>query len=168
MIPKSSDWAWHPLAPDDLLLAQPLLCDDAQTRLTPLISLHHDGGAGQVRAAPPLCVSCADFTGSFVSVVMDLPENGAKGLTSQHILQLDFEAEAAGETYARVNLRQGPNTRQITLDLTDARCAEFDLYYADMSARTVDSAWVDLIFSLPSNPIEITALTLSRRRRLPF
>jgi hypothetical protein len=136
--------------------------------LGPGLSLHHDGGAGQICATPPLCVSPKAFEGSFISFVMDLPDHGARGLTSEHILQLDFRAKSKAEIFARVNLRQGPNTRQITLNMTNARCAEFDLHYADMRPRAVDSAWVDLIFAQPQGPVEITELTLSRRRRLPF
>ena len=59
------------------------------------------------------------FDGSFLSLVIDLPEGGVKGLKRTHLLRMDaiVEMEKPLEIFARLNMRHGPNTEQIVREL---------------------------------------------------
>lgn len=115
------------------------------------------------------------FSGSYLSLSLNLPSDALQGLDADHILRVDalMGAERAITVYARLNIAQGPNTETMLRQLghpisgQDARReAEFDLAYADLGARAVDRAWVDLIFEAPRmNAISLFDIVLSRQPR---
>lgn len=125
-------------------------------------------------AAYGLQVKVAGFDGSFVSVVVDLPDAAVTGLTKSHVLGLHSAIEPSREikAFGRLNVRHGPNTEQIVCDLemqTGPVAADFDLAYTKLNEKRVESAWIDLIFDAPADTTLVLAdLTVSRRRRAQF
>jgi hypothetical protein len=111
------------------------------------------------------------FDGSFLSLVVDLPEASVVGLKLRHLIRVDVsvEMEKPLEIYARLNVKHGPNLEQIVRELpldTDEVMVEFDLTYSKISEKRVERMWVDLIFEGPKmNQIILRDVTFSRRPR---
>lgn len=80
-----------------------------------------------------------------------------------------IELEKPIEIFARLNIKNGPNTEQIVreLDLTQEQTVvEFDLAYSNLNERRIEGAWLDLIFEGPEmNQVVLRDLTFSRRPR---
>lgn len=111
------------------------------------------------------------FDGSFLSLVLDLPEEAVAGLKLRHVIRLDVivEMEKPLEIYARLNVRHGPNVEQVVRELPlneEEVMVEFDLAYTRMNEKRVERMWVDLIFEGPEmNQIILRDVTLCRRPR---
>ncbi|MFV2035281.1 MAG: DUF6478 family protein [Halocynthiibacter sp.] len=111
------------------------------------------------------------FDGSFLSLVLDLPDSAVAGLKKRHLLRMHaiVEMEKPLEIFARLNIRHGPNTEQIVRELPlfeDEVMVEFDLAYTKMNEKRVDHVWIDLIFEGPEmNQITLHDVTFSRRPR---
>lgn len=140
----------------------------------------HDGPAdavaitGEAGATAPfaLRLATAGFGGSFLSLAIDLPEALVLGLHPRHIIGCTVDA-GVGQVcriYARLNLRQGPNTGQMLREVPPPqRMAEFDLAYAGLEAGQPEAAWVDLIFESPGETvIDVADVIFSRRPRAEF
>jgi len=111
------------------------------------------------------------FDGSFLSLVIDLPDTAVKGLQRRHLFRMNVvvEMEKPLEIFARLNVRHGPNTEQIVRELplmeSDVM-VEFDLAYTKMNEKRVEAAWVDLIFEGPAmNQVVLRDVNFSRRPR---
>lgn len=167
------EWAWTA----DLRAApQGAAAPRNGAEVLPSVKLFHDGrdaeitlGAGR---AAGLDLTLGGFSGSFLSLVFDLPAEAVQGLRARHLIRLDtaISGEEGLRSYARLNIRHGPNTEQITRELTGppgmARVAEFDMFYVGLNEKRVEAAWIDLIFNPPAQgQIEVTDLTVSRRPR---
>lgn len=111
------------------------------------------------------------FDGSFLSLVLDLPDEAARGLKLRHLIRLDMivELEKPLEIFARLNIKHGPNVEQIVREMplnAEEVMVEFDLAYSKMNEKRVEKLWVDLIFEGPEmNQIILRDVTLSRRPR---
>lgn len=111
------------------------------------------------------------FDGSFLSLVLDLPNGAAEGLKLRHLIRLDVivEMEKPLEIFARLNIKHGPNVEQIVRELPlgdEEVMVEFDLAYAKINEKRIERLWVDLIFEGPEmNQIILRDVTLSRRPR---
>ncbi|MEM9552609.1 MAG: DUF6478 family protein, partial [Pseudomonadota bacterium] len=111
------------------------------------------------------------FDGSFLSLVVDLPEVALRGLTRSHLIRMGtiIELEKPLEIFARLNIKHGPNTEQIVreLDLQQPEVAvEFDLAYTKMNEKRIERAWLDLIFEGPDmNQVILRDLTFARLPR---
>lgn len=111
------------------------------------------------------------FDGSFLSLVLDLPEEAARGLKLRHIIKLDVivEMEKPLEIFARLNIKHGPNVEQIVRELplrSEEVAVEFDLAYTKVNEKRIERLWVDLIFEGPEmNQIILRDVTVSRRPR---
>ena len=111
------------------------------------------------------------FDGSFLSLVLDLPEAAASGLKLKHLIRLDIiiEMEKPLEIFARLNIKHGPNVEQIVRELPlneQEVMVEFDLAYSRINEKRVERIWVDLIFEGPQmNQIMLRDVTFSRRPR---
>jgi hypothetical protein len=128
--------------------------------------------------APPrgFAITVGQFTGSYFSFVVDLPEPVARGLTRQNIVSVRLALSGPTEIYTRLNLRHGPNTDAVvrkaaaagasgTSAETDLR-VDFDLAPVAFDADTMTAAWVDIIVSRPAGlRIEVRDIILSRRLR---
>jgi len=111
------------------------------------------------------------FDGSFLSLVIDLPDSGVQDLKKRHLVRMDVivEMEKPLEIFARLNIKHGPNTEQIVRELPlhdDEIMVEFDLAYSRLNEKRVDKMWMDLIFEGPEmNQIILRDVTFSRRPR---
>ena len=111
------------------------------------------------------------FDGSFLSLVLDLPEDAARGLKLRHLIRLDVivEMEKPLEIFARLNIKHGPNVEQIVRELplnAEEVMVEFDLAYSKLNEKRVERLWVDLIFESPEmNQVILRDVTFSRRPR---
>lgn len=111
------------------------------------------------------------FDGSFLSLVIDLPDEGARGLKLRHLLRIDaiIETEKPLEIFARLNVKHGPNTEQVVRELplnAPETAVEFDLAYTKVNEKRIEKLWIDLIFEGPEmNQITLRDLTVSRRPR---
>lgn len=111
------------------------------------------------------------FDGSFLSLVVDLPEESVRGLKRRHLLRVDtiVEMEKPLEIFARLNIKHGPNTEQIVRELplgAEEVMVEFDLAYSKLNEKRIEKMWLDLIFEGPQmNQVTLRDLTFSRRPR---
>lgn len=181
--PLFADWTWRPELWSGPVSPPGLAAVETRAAFGSEAKLFHDCGESeltlrQVRNArvsglAPFGVrmDVFRFDGSFLSLVLDLPDAALQGLTSGHVIRLDvtLDTERPIEIFARLNVRHGPNTEQLVRELprgAGEAAAEFDLAYARMNERRVEGAWLDLIFEGPEmNQILIRDLTMSRRPR---
>lgn len=111
------------------------------------------------------------FDGSFLSLVIDLPQEATQGLKLRHVIRMDVvvELEKPLEIFARLNIKHGPNSEQLVREMPmdgTEMMVEFDLAYSKMNEKRVERAWVDLIFEGPEmNQIVLRDVTFSRRPR---
>ncbi|MES2143571.1 MAG: DUF6478 family protein [Pseudomonadota bacterium] len=111
------------------------------------------------------------FDGSYLSLVIDLPNDVIKGLGLRHVIRLAclVEMEKPLEIFARINVKHGPNVEQIVRELPvqDGEVeAEFDLSYTNLVEKRAERIWIDLIFEGPEmNQIVLRDVTLARRPR---
>lgn len=111
------------------------------------------------------------FDGSFLSLVLDLPEEATQGLKQKHIIRMDVvvEMEKPLEIFARLNIKHGPNVEQIVRELPlneQEVMVEFDLAYSKINEKRVERLWMDLIFEGPEmNQIVLRDVTFGRRPR---
>ena len=181
--PLGTDWSWRP----DLWKGQtPLpgfasvqpraqLCDGAtifhDCRRSEL-TVRQIRNTREVDIAPfGFRMDVFRFDGSFLSLVLDLPESAARGLKLRHLIKLEVivEMEEPLEIFARLNIKHGPNVEQIVreLPLNAEECAvEFDLAYTKINEKRVEKLWIDLIFEGPEmNQIILRDVTITRRPR---
>lgn len=181
--PDQCDWAWRPdpwCAPCDGL---GIVGASSPFRLSEFVTLFHDCARSEIclrqlrSMVPGVAAGYANqidvyrFDGSFLSLVLTLPEAASRRISRNHFftLRTDMSRENPIEAYARLNVQHGPNTEQIVrqLEFTDDRgLAEFDLAYSNINERRVEKIWVDLIFDNPGmNQITLHDLTLTRAPR---
>ena len=181
--PMGTDWSWRPdlwkgpIAVPGLssLPGKALICDG--------ITVFHDCRRSELTVRQIRNSREADiapfgfrmdvfrFDGSFLSMVVDLPDAAAQGLKLKHLIRLDVivEMEKPLEIFARLNIKHGPNVEQIVRELPlneEEVAVEFDLAYSKMNEKRVEKLWVDLIFEGPEmNQIILRDVTFSRRPR---
>jgi uncharacterized protein DUF6478 len=182
-LPPSTDWSYRPdlwagpVAPSGFAPAK------NDTHIGKEVTLYHDCkrqmlSIRQVRntdhtdLAPfGLQMDVFTFEGSFLSLVVKAPDDVVKGLTKKHILRLSLRAESERplEMSARLNLKHGPNTEQVSKEIklvTDESVVEFDLAYVPFTETRAEHIWFDLFFDSPSmNKTNLRDLTLSRHVR---
>ncbi|MEM7641110.1 MAG: DUF6478 family protein [Pseudomonadota bacterium] len=184
--PPQCDWAWRPDPWATALSPSTRAGVQGGDALTQGVTLFHDCPLAeitlrQVRASSPgasapyaLEMDALGFAGSFLSLAMDMPKAGATTLQRSHIVGLSTTIwmERQAEIFARLNIRQGPNTEQLVSELKPGErpdspvTAEFDLGFHDIKSAKLDHAWIDLIFDKPQmNLVRIADLTLTRRPR---
>ena len=181
--PHNADWSWRPALWRGPLPVPGLPSVKTKATLGDEVTVFHDCalsemGIRQLRnlreadlAPYGLRLDVFRFDGSFLSIVLDLPDDCVNGLKRTHLLRMSaiVEMEKPIEIFARLNIRHGPNTEQIVrelpLDQHDVM-VEFDLAYSTMNEKRVEKAWIDLIFEGPEmNEIVLRDLTFSRRPR---
>ena len=181
--PMHSDWAWRPEIWSGPIRPPGLAAVATRTPFGREAKLFHDCPLSeltlrQVRntrdedvAAFGLRLDVFRFGGSFLSLVLDLPEAATDGLTRRHIIRLDVRAETESplEMFGRLNVRHGPNVEQLVREFPRSNgevTVEFDLALSHLNEKRVERAWLDLIFEGPEmNQITLRDVTLSRRPR---
>lgn len=172
--PPKTQWAYQPeiwKTPSDFLMQGKVL---SGTELGALVSLHHDANGAEfsisrVDNTAALKFTFTDFTGSFLSLAIALPEAGVRGLGKNDLLRIAISANNTPfQAYARLNLLHGPNTEQITrtIDIGGDSFTEFDVCYTDFDPKRAKSVWIDVIINSPSNSVfTLENVTLLRRPR---
>lgn len=181
--PMGTDWSWRPALwkgplPTPGLASVPsraLICDGA--------TIFHDCRRSELTVRQIRNTRESDiapfgfrmdmfrFDGSFLSLVLDLPDEAARGLKLRHLIRLDLivEMEKPLEIFARLNIKHGPNVEQIVREVplnAEEVMVEFDLAYSKINEKRVEKLWVDLIFEGPEmNEVTLRDATLSRRPR---
>ncbi|WP_372605314.1 DUF6478 family protein [Actibacterium sp.] len=181
--PMGSDWVYRPQIWRGPLNVPGLAAVESKTALGDEVTLFHDCAVSELTLrqirntretdlAPfGLRMDVFRFDGSFLSLVLNLPQDGVTGLSRRHVVRLDaiVEMEKPLEIFARLNVRHGPNTEQIVRELPlheQEVFVEFDLAYTKLNEKRVEAMWVDLIFEGPEmNQIILRDITLSRRPR---
>jgi hypothetical protein len=184
--PAQSDWAHRPELWRGPVSPTGIAAVESRTRIGNSATLYHDCQISeltlrQVRntregdLAPfGLRMDVFKFDGSFLSLVLDLPESATDGLRKNHILRMDTEVESEKplEIFARLNIKYGPNVEQVVRELPldgSEMMVEFDLAHTKISERRLERIWMDLIFEGPEmNEINLRDITFSRRPRADF
>lgn len=181
--PHNADWAWRPELWRGPLPTPGLSAVQTKSQLGNEVTLFHDCDYSELTlrqlrnlreedlAPYGLRLDVFKFDGSFLSLVIDLPDAGVIGLKRTHLLRMDaiVELEKPLEIFARLNIRHGPNTEQIVRELPlneENHRVEFDLAYSNLNEKRVERAWIDVIFEGPQmNQVILRDLTFSRRPR---
>lgn len=171
--PLHSDWVWRPGAWSELVGAE---CRTAGAELVGGTKLFHDGPGASCGAvqyaldggASGVAIETEGFTGSFVSLAIDVPKAGLEGLSARHLVcvSIDVEGEATGRVFVRMNLKVGPNVVQFQSELGDRGSVEFDLVDSALAEAAPNAGWLDVIVEAPvARRLEIRDLTVWRRPR---
>ena len=181
--PIGTDWAWRPMPWKGPLPAPGMASVPSKAPLCEGATIFHDCRRSELTVRQIRNTREADiapfglrmdmfrFDGSFLSLVLDLPDEAARGLKLKHLIRLDVivEMEKPLEIFARLNIKHGPNVEQIVRELPlheEDVMVEFDLAYSKMNEKRVERLWVDLIFEGPEmNEVILRDVTFSRRPR---
>lgn len=181
--PIDADWAWRPELWRGPLPVPGISSVENKSMLGREATLFHDCRNSELTLrqirnlresdlAPfGVRLDVFNFDGSFLSLVIDLPEESVHGLQRRHLLRVDtiVEMEKPLEIFARLNIKHGPNTEQIVRELplgAEEVMVEFDLAYTKLNEKRVEKMWLDLIFEGPQmNQVTLRDVTFSRRPR---
>ena len=181
--PHGTDWSWRPELWRGPLPERGLASAPPKARLGNEVQLFHDCAFSELTLrqlrntreedlAPfGLRMDVFKFDGSFLSLVIDLPDSAIRGLGRKHLLRMNatVETEKKLEIFARLNVQHGPNTEQMVreLPLGDRDLSvDFDLAYTKLNEKRVERAWIDLIFEGPEmNQVMLRDVNFSRRPR---
>ena len=181
--PHNADWSWRPEIWRGPLPQRGISSVESKAKLGTEITLFHDCARSELTlrqmrnhreedlAPYGVRLDVFKFDGSFLSIVLDLPEAAVDGLKRTHILKVNalVSMEKPIEIFARLNIQHGPNTEQLVREFPtgqDETFVEFDLAYSNINERRVSKAWIDLIFEGPEmNQVTLRDLTFSRRPR---
>lgn len=181
--PMGSDWVWRPMLWKGPIPVPGYSSVPGKAAICDGTTIFHDCRRSELTVRQIRNTREADlapfgarmdvfrFDGSFLSLVIELPEEAITNLRLNHLIRLDVivEMEKPLEIFARLNIKHGPNVEQmVTAIPADGRdkLVEFDLAYAKVDEQRIERAWLDLIF----NDTAMTRMTLrdlvaSRRPR---
>lgn len=181
--PMHSDWAWRPELWSGPVKPEGFASVETKTQIGHQAKIFHDCGLSELSirqlrntraediAPYGVRMDVFQFDGSFLSLVVDLPQDGVEGLSRRHIVRLEIrvETEKPLEIFGRINVRHGPNVEQLVREFegsTGEFAVEFDMSATRLNESRVERAWLDLIFEGPDmNEIVLRDVTLSRRPR---
>ncbi|UWQ91791.1 DUF6478 family protein [Aliisedimentitalea scapharcae] len=181
--PHGTDWSWRPELWRGPLPTPGLSSAPTKSSLGGEVTLFHDCEFSELTlrqlrntreedlAAYGLRMDVFKFDGSFLSLVIDVPDDATRGMTRAHLFRIDtiIETEKPLEIFARLNIKHGPNTEQLVRELPLNEkdvMVEFDLAYSRLNEKRIDKIWLDLIFEAPDmNQVVLRDLTFARHRR---
>ena len=181
--PMGTDWSWRPMLWKGPLPAPGMASVPSKAVICDGATIFHDCRRSELTVRQIRNTRETDiapfgfrmdvfrFDGSFLSLVLDLPDEAARGLRLRHLIRLDLivEMEKPLEIFARLNIKHGPNVEQIVREMpltSEEVMVEFDLAYSKMNEKRLEKLWVDLIFEGPEmNQVILRDVTLSRRPR---
>ncbi|MQQ08577.1 hypothetical protein GFB49_08950 [Epibacterium sp. SM1979] len=181
--PHGTDWSWRPELWRGPLATPGLSSVQTKARLGHEVQMFHDCAESEISLrqlrnsresdlAPfGLRMDVFKFDGSFLSLVVDLPADAARGLSKHHLIRVNslVESEEPIEIFARLNIQHGPNTEQLVRELSSSQkdqMVEFDLAYSRLNEKRIEKLWLDLIFEAPDlNQVVLRDLTLLRLPR---
>ncbi|WP_282029920.1 DUF6478 family protein [Paracoccus marcusii] len=186
-LPVGTDWRWRPQMLSVRSTIPALISPSNGKWLSDEVAVYHDCRERALilcqtrnRLATDLSeyglkLEVMGFSGSYLSFSLSLPPEALKDLGGHYIIRLEstLQAERVIKVYSRLNIQQGPNTESILRQMGDPiegnhcnRVVEFDLGYAKLSQRSIDKAWLDVIFEAPfMNAIALRDVILSRHPR---
>ena len=186
-LPGGTDWRWRPSFLSTPTTPSGIAAPQSGTRLGDEAAIWHDCAARALILRQTSNRSAADlapygllletmgFSGSYLSISIDLPPEALAGLTRSHIVRLDatLSVERPMSIYGRLNIGHGPNTDELLRHLgdlvpgvTEALVIEFDLHYVEMNEKRLEKLWLDLIFEAPQmNAVRLRDAFLSRHLR---
>ncbi len=182
-LPHGTSWTWRPEVWCTTLAKPELVSAQYGAKLGSELKLFHDCPQAEVilrqelipmkaeSEAYELILDVSKFYGSFLSLVLDLPQAALAGLQERHIIRVAMKAETGSplEVFTRLNIKHGPNTERLVrkVVLSDEEViAEFDLADSELNEQRLEGAWVDLIFNEPQDrKVTIQDLTLCRYPR---
>lgn len=187
-LPGGTDWRWRPRLFVTTLSPSGIAAPPSGSRFGDDATVWHDS-----EDSPPilrqirnrnvadltpfgLSVETFGYTGSYLSLAIELPPTALQGLTRSHIIRLDINLniERPMNFFSRLNIGHGPNTDDIIRQVGELPLGEdgqtvtveFDLYYVGMNEKRLEKLWLDLIFEQPHmNSIRIRDIFLSRHLR---
>lgn len=181
--PAGSDWVWRPalwrgpVEPAGVAGVRP------RTQFGHDAAIHHDCPMNEITFRQRRNILAGDlapfgvaldvlgFSGSYLSLLINLAPEAGQDLTRQHTLRVETVAkpDRAMNVYVRLNIKNGPNTEQLTTTLewgSRFSAAEFDLGFSKLNEKRIEELWIDFLFESPAmNRITIRDLTISRRLR---
>ena len=181
--PHNADWAWRPELWRGPLATPGMSSVETKSTLGEEVTLFHDCAQSELTLrqirnlreadlAPfGLSMDVFNFDGSFLSLVLSLPDAAVQGLQRRHLIRVDtiLELEKPLEIFVRLNIMHGPNTEQLVRELPlheENIAVEFDLAYSNINEKRVERAWIDLIFDNPQmSQVTLRDLTLCRHPR---
>ncbi|RKT27950.1 hypothetical protein BXY70_3307 [Roseovarius halotolerans] len=181
--PHGTDWAWRPSLWSTSLPVPGRSTVQSKSQLGDEVTLFHDCQHSELTLrqirnlreadlAPfGLSMDVFNFDGSFLSLVLSLPDAAVQGLQRRHLIRVDtiLELEKPLEIFVRLNIMHGPNTEQLVRELPlheENIAVEFDLAYSNINEKRVERAWIDLIFDNPQmSQVTLRDLTLCRHPR---
>lgn len=181
--PPGTDWAWRPKPWRAAAVPAGLAPALSKMEITNELVIFHDCPHTEVSLrqtrnthdtdlAPfGIAVESYHFAGSYLSLVIEIPKESCEGLKKRHLIRLAalIERERPSTIYARLNVKNGPNTEQILLTLPDDTpdtMIEFDLAYSGLNEKRAERMWIDLMIESPAmNKLNIRDLTLCRYLR---
>lgn len=186
-LPGGTDWRWRPSFLSSPISPTGIAAPENATRLGDEAAVWHDCQARALILRQTSNRSAADlapygllletmgFSGSYLSISIDLPAQALVGLTRSHIVRLDatLSVERPMSIYGRLNIGHGPNTDELLRHLgdlvpgvTENLVIEFDLHYVEMNEKRLEKLWLDLIFEAPQmNAVRLRDVFLSRHLR---
>lgn len=182
-VPFESDWSWRPELWRGPLAQCGISGIRSGERLGEEVSVFHDAMKSEISLrqvrntresdlAPfGLRMDVFHFEGSFLSIVVDLPEEAMRDLKRRHVVRLDIQLqlERPVGVLVRLNVQHGPNTEQLSLPLSLEQtepAVEFDLAYSSINEKRIGKVWVDVMFDRPvMNEMILRDLTVSRHMR---
>lgn len=181
--PVGTKWSWRPAMWRGPVSPKAVVGVEPGEALGPSVKVFHDCPKEEMTfrqlrntreedlAAFGLQLDVLGFQGSFVSLVIDLPDDAAEGLRKRDIMQVHMvlEAERPMGLFARLNIKCGPNAEQLVQEVPAGQrdaIVDFDLAYANVAENRVDALWLDLILDDPGmNQLRLRDLTFCRYPR---
>ncbi|WP_424971963.1 DUF6478 family protein [Dinoroseobacter sp. S76] len=182
-VPAGALWAYRPLSWCDAALPAAHVGPENGTKISPDLALFHDCPLAEITLRQTLALPAAParfalsldtlrFRGSFLSLVLSLPEDQVTGIGLRDVLRLTLNLTMSAETrlYGRLNLQQGPNTAQMLAEFppTEGSTTEvaFDLAYGHLRDMPLERIWIDLMVEEPAmRRLTFCDLILSRHAR---
>jgi hypothetical protein len=182
-LPLGTDWAWRADAWRGPLGKPGLIAATERTRISDDLSIYHDCPMGEVvarqsritgeddRAPFGLGIEVFGFQGTFLSLSIALPPEAVQGLKARHLVRIDalVRADRPLRSYARLNVKHGPNLAQMVSDFPVANgevIVEFDLAHGKIDDTRIERVWLDLIFNeVAMAGISLRDMVVSRRPR---
>ncbi|MEQ3625750.1 MAG: DUF6478 family protein [Celeribacter sp.] len=181
--PLGCDWTCRPALWSEQVFPGGFAAVESRQTIGPDVTLFHDCATPELsirqlrntdiddRAPLGARLDVLGFDGSFLSLVVDLPDSAVQGLRKSHIIRLAvrIEMEHPIKIFARLNVKHGPNAEQMVRELPlhdDTVEVEFDLAYSELNEKRAERMWLDVIFDDPAmNCIILRDLALTRRPR---
>ena len=160
----SSEPLWRILSGLEGLASQDLSLTSG-SELTPGVRLFHDGRDIRCVFKDGLTLELTAFSGSYVSLAMEIPTAQAEKMREGHLLEVTFRADASHPTLAdiRVNFERAEGLAQVgvnrVLSHGGYRCL-LDLAHTEIGE--VSAVWVDLILRRPwDRMVKLRDLTIA-------